>query len=43
MLPARNLQNWPVFHGVIQEIKVARFLLRHGVVLYQLALYSLIT
>jgi len=28
---AKNYQSRPMFHGVIQKIKVARFLLRHGV------------
>jgi len=31
MLLAKNYQNRPMFHGVIQKIKVAPFLLRHGV------------
>jgi len=35
MLLAKNFQNWPVFHGVIQKIKVARFLLRHGVEVFR--------
>jgi len=28
---AKNKQNRPMFHEVIQKIKVLRFLLRHGV------------
>jgi len=32
MLHTKNYQNWPMLHEVIQKIKLARFLLRHGVV-----------
>jgi len=31
MLLAKNQENRPMSHRVIQKIKVARFLLRHGV------------
>jgi len=31
MLLAKNQQNRPMFYGVIQKLKVARFLSRHGV------------
>jgi len=30
MLRAKNYGNWPMFLEAIQKIKVARFLLRHG-------------
>ena len=32
MLCAKIYHNWPMFDGVIQKIKVSRFLLRQGVV-----------
>jgi len=31
MLHTKNYQNRPMFHGVIQKIKVAPVFLRHGV------------
>jgi len=34
MLHAKNYQDPPVFHKVIQKITVAHFLLRHGVLSY---------
>jgi len=27
---SKNYKNWPLFHGVIQKTKVARFLLTQG-------------
>jgi len=42
MLPAKNYQNRPMFHGPIQKIKVARFLLRHVVYCSGLCVWTVV-